>query len=74
MRRVYNDIDVVMAIMLRQKGLSYRDIARKCSISPATAQKLVEKYSEYLIGDIVALLAKTNQLILSKKKEKKTES
>jgi len=70
MRRVCSDVDVVIAIMLRYKGMSYRDIARRCSISPGTAQKLVEKYSEHLVEDIVALLAKTNQLMFSKKVEK----
>jgi len=74
MRRIYSDADVIIAVMLRYKGMSYRDIARRCSLSPSTVQKIVDKYSEPLIEDIVALLTKTNRLILSKKTEKDEES
>jgi len=75
--RIYTGADVVLVLMLRQGGMSYRDIASRCRISPATVQRIVETYSDLLMEDIVSLIAKANKLVLTKaakaETRKKTE-
>jgi len=62
MRRLYTDLDVINVVVLRHKGVSYRDIARKCGLSPGTVQKILEKYSEIILPDLIPLLTKINQI------------
>jgi hypothetical protein len=69
MRRLYTDLDVINVVVLRHKGVSYRDIARKCGLSPGTVQKILEKYSEIILPDLIPLLTKINQIMLSRKSQ-----
>jgi transcriptional regulator with XRE-family HTH domain len=69
MRRLYTDLDVINVVVLRYKGVSYRDIARKCGLSPGTVQKILEKYSEIILPDLIPLLTKINQIMLSRKSQ-----
>jgi lambda repressor-like predicted transcriptional regulator len=69
MRRLYTDLDVINVVVLRHKGVSYRDIAKKCGLSPGTVQKILEKYSEIILPDLIPLLTKINQIMLSRKSQ-----
>jgi lambda repressor-like predicted transcriptional regulator len=69
MRRLYTDLDVINVVVLRHKGVGYRDIAKKCGLSPGTVQKILEKYSEIILPDLIPLLTKINQIMLSRKSQ-----
>jgi len=69
MHRLYTDLDVINVIALRYKGVSYRDIAKRCGLSPGTVQKILDKYSEIILPDLILLLTKINQIMLSRKSQ-----